>query len=118
MVLGPIATPEDGSYNRLRFVDAMKHFSGFRFDEKGNGPQSAAGHARGAVASIAADANILLRLGAAFVDASRSDCSVFLVDGERGRGKSALCAEFMRRAREVPSARVGHGQAVAHARTL
>ncbi|MFL6280902.1 MAG: AAA family ATPase, partial [Vicinamibacterales bacterium] len=76
----------------------------------------AAAHPRGAVTSIAADTNILLRLSAAFGDPSRSDCSVFLVDGERGMGKSALCAEFMRRAREVPSARVAHAQAVAHSR--
>src|SRR4051812_6660487 len=76
-------------------------------------PQSAAAHPRGAVTSIAADANILLRLDAAFGNPSRSDGSVFLVDGERGMGKSAVCAEFMRRAREVPSARVGHGQAAA-----
>jgi DNA-binding winged helix-turn-helix (wHTH) protein len=82
-----------------------------------DGAQFAAAHTTSTVTSIAADANILLRLGAAVGSASRSECRVFLVDGERGMGKSALCAEFMRRARQVPSARVCHGQAVAHTRT-
>jgi len=85
--------------------NVMKYSSGFRLDEKET------------VSSIAADANILLRLDTAFSDPSRFGCRVVLVDGERGMGKSALCAEFMRRAREVPFARVCHGQAIAHART-
>src|SRR5262249_28491111 len=36
-------------------------------------------------------------------------------EGERGRGKTALCAAFMRLAGEVPSARMCYGQSVAHA---
>ena len=65
--------------------------------------------------AIAADPHILFRLAVALADPAQSDCRVFLVDGERGMGKSALCAEFMRRARDVASARVCYGQAVAHA---
>lgn len=68
-----------------------------------------------AMAAIAADPHILFRLAVALADPSQSDCRLFLVDGERGMGKSALCAEFMRRARAVASARVCYGQAVAHA---
>jgi DNA-binding winged helix-turn-helix (wHTH) protein/predicted ATPase len=68
-----------------------------------------------ATPAITADPHILFRLAVALADPAQLDCRVFLVDGERGMGKSALCAEFMRRAREVPSARVCYGQAVAHA---
>ncbi|HEU4936373.1 MAG TPA: AAA family ATPase [Vicinamibacterales bacterium] len=71
-------------------------------------------HRAGATPAIAADPHILFRLAVALADPAQSDCRVFLVDGERGMGKSALCAEFMRRAREVASARVCYGQAVAH----
>ena len=70
-----------------------------------------------AMPAIAADPHILFRLVVALADPTQLDCRVFLVDGERGMGKSALCAEFMRRAREVASARVCYGQAVAHSGT-
>ena len=67
-----------------------------------------------AIPAIAADPHILFRLAVALADPAQADCRLFLVDGERGMGKSALCAEFMRRARAVASARVCYGQAVAH----
>jgi predicted ATPase/DNA-binding winged helix-turn-helix (wHTH) protein len=68
-----------------------------------------------ATPAIAADPHILFRLAVALADPAQSGSRVFLVDGERGMGKSALCAELMRRAREVTAARVCYGQAVAHA---
>src|SRR3982750_1929309 len=43
-----------------------------------------------------------------------ADPRVFLVDGERGTGKSAVCVEFMRRARQLGSSRVCYGQSAAH----
>ncbi len=68
-----------------------------------------------AVSSIFVNQNELSNLSAALTDPRRSDCRVFLVEGERGMGKTALCAEFMKRARAVPSARVCYGQSFAHA---
>ena len=70
-----------------------------------------------ATPAVAADPHILFRLAVVLADPTQSDSRVFLVDGERGMGKSALCAEFMRRARDIAATRVCYGQAVAHAGT-
>src|SRR4051812_32560989 len=64
---------------------------------------------------ISADPQVVFNLAFALADSRSSDPRVFLVDGERGMGKSALCVEFMQRARQLGSARVCYGQAAAHA---
>ncbi len=64
---------------------------------------------------ISADPHVVFNLAFALADSRSSDPRVFLVDGERGMGKSALCVEFMQRARQLGSARVCYGQSAAHA---
>jgi hypothetical protein len=64
---------------------------------------------------ISADHHVVFNLAFALADSRTSESRVFLVDGERGMGKSALCVEFMRRARQLESARVCYGQSAAHA---
>jgi DNA-binding winged helix-turn-helix (wHTH) protein len=54
------------------------------------------------------------RLASALDDEARGDGRVFLVDAERGMGKTALCAEFMKLARTRPSTYVCYGQSFAH----
>ena len=68
-----------------------------------------------AATSIFVNDGALSRLAAALDDAHRPDGRVFLIDAERGMGKTALCAEFMKLARATPSSRVCYGQSFAHA---
>lgn len=68
-----------------------------------------------AATSIFVNDEALSRLAAALDDEDRREGRVFLVDGERGMGKTALCAEFMKLARAKPSARICYGQSFAHA---
>src|SRR3954468_13161189 len=63
---------------------------------------------------ISADPHVVFSLAFALADSRSSDPRVFLVDGERGMGKSAVCVEFMRRARQLGSSRVCYGQSAAH----
>lgn len=57
----------------------------------------------------------LSRLAATLEDGNRADGRVFVIDAERGMGKTALCAEFMKLARTSLSTRVCYGQSFAHA---
>jgi len=53
-------------------------------------------------------------LADALADAAHARCTVAVIEGERGIGKTALCEAFMEHAATVPSARVGYGQSFPH----
>jgi len=68
-----------------------------------------------AATAIFIDDGTLARLAATFGDENRADGRVFVIDAERGMGKTALAAEFMKLARSRRSTRVCYGQSFAHA---
>src|SRR5262249_26040827 len=51
----------------------------------------------------------------ALAAASRSDCRVVAIEGERGMGKTALCEAFLQHAAALPTVRVCYGQCLQHA---
>src|SRR4030095_13933034 len=57
----------------------------------------------------------LAALADAFADAAHGRCTVAVIEGERGIGKTTVCEAFMEYAEGVPSTRVCYGQSFPHA---